>query len=138
MRTAPTSRTIDSSFGKMPTTSARRLTSLFSPSREFLEPGPQLIGDVPPDLARDLAVGLDESLADGGGDNRLLRLWHVGQRIAHEVHATALPCRADDPLDGGLQPFVRVRDHKLDAAQAASGQALQEVRPEGLGFRRAR
>ena len=48
-----------------------------------------------------------------------------------------MPCRADDPLDGGLQPFVRVRDHKLDAAQAASGQALQEVRPEGLGFRRA-
>ena len=40
-------------------------------------------------------------------------------------------------LDGGLQPFVRVRDHELDAAQAASGQALQEVRPEGLGFRRA-
>jgi hypothetical protein len=25
----------------------------------FLEPGPQLIGDVPPDLARRLAVGLD-------------------------------------------------------------------------------
>ena len=32
---------------------------------------PQLIGDVPPDLARRLAVGLDEGLADGGGDNRL-------------------------------------------------------------------
>jgi hypothetical protein len=104
---------------------------------EFLEPGPQLIGDVPPDLTRRLAVGLDEGLADGGGDNRLLRFRHVGQRIAHEVHATALPCRADDPLDGGLQPFVRVRDHKLDAAQAASGQALQEVRPEGLGLRRS-
>ena len=97
---------------------------------EFLEPGPQLIADVPPDLARGLAVGLDEGLANGGGDNRLLRLWHVGQRIAHKVHATALPCRADDPLDGGLQSFVRVRDHELDAAQAASGQALQEVRPE--------
>ena len=57
---------------------------------EFLEPGPQLIGDVPPDLTRRLAVGLDEGLADGGGDNRLLRLWHVGQRIAHEVHAGAV------------------------------------------------
>jgi hypothetical protein len=45
---------------------------------EFLEPGPQLIGDVPPDLARRLAVGLDEGLADGGGNNRLLSLWHVG------------------------------------------------------------
>ena len=32
---------------------------------------------------------------------------------------------------------MRVRDHEFDAAQAASGQALQEVRPEGLGFRRA-
>jgi hypothetical protein len=51
---------------------------------EFLEPGPQLIGDVPPDLGRRLVVGLDEGLADGGGDNRRLRLWHVGQRIAHE------------------------------------------------------
>ena len=38
---------------------------------EFLEPGPQLIGDVPPDLTRRLPVGLDEGLADGGGDNRL-------------------------------------------------------------------
>ena len=56
----------------------------------------------------------------------LLRLWHVGRRIAHEVHATALPCRADVPLDGGLQPFVRVRDNKLDAVQAASGQALRK------------
>jgi hypothetical protein len=35
---------------------------------EFLEPEPQLIGDVPPDLARRLAVGLEEGLADGGGD----------------------------------------------------------------------
>ena len=85
---------MESSFGKMPTTSARRLTSLFSRSSgfvecslvrccageghvgehvmlglvhepaEFLEPGPQLIGDMPPDLARRLAVGLDEGLAD--------------------------------------------------------------------------
>jgi hypothetical protein len=39
---------------------------------EFLEPRPQLIGDVPPDLARRLAVGLDEGLADGGSDNRLM------------------------------------------------------------------
>ena len=41
---------------------------------EFLEPGPQLIGDVPPDLARRLAVGLDEGLADGGGDRLCLTL----------------------------------------------------------------
>jgi hypothetical protein len=49
---------------------------------ELLEPGPQLIGDVPPDLARRLVVGLDEGLVDSV-DNRLLRLWHEGQRIAH-------------------------------------------------------
>ena len=36
---------------------------------EFLEPGPQLIGDVPPYLAHAVAVGLDEGLADGGGDS---------------------------------------------------------------------
>jgi hypothetical protein len=53
------------------------------------------------------------------------------------VHAATLPARANDALGGGFQPLVRVGDHQLDAAQAASGQALQEVRPEGLGFRRA-
>jgi hypothetical protein len=31
---------------------------------EFLEPGAQLIGEVPPDLFRRLAVGLDAGLAD--------------------------------------------------------------------------
>jgi hypothetical protein len=37
---------------------------------------------------------------DGGGDNRLLRLWHVGQRIAHKVHATALPSRLQADVRG--------------------------------------
>ena len=62
------------------------------------EPGPQLIGDVPPDLARRLAVGLDEGLADGGGDNRLLRLWHVGQALRMVPRGSRWPLPAM-PLD---------------------------------------
>ena len=34
------------------------------------------------------------------------------------------------PIDGGLQPLMRVGDHQLDAAQAAPGQAAQELDPE--------
>jgi hypothetical protein len=39
---------------------------------EFLEPGPQLIGDVPPDLVRRLAVRLDEGLSDDRREPRFL------------------------------------------------------------------
>ena len=88
------------SFGKMPTTSARRFTSLFSRSNGLVQwslvrccgrkghvgehvmlgcrpsglasfgpAGPQLIGDMPPDVTRRHAVGLEEGLADRGGDH---------------------------------------------------------------------
>ena len=41
-------------------------------------------------------------------------------------------------LGGGrLEPLVGIRDHQLDATQAAPGQGAQEVGPEGLGFRGA-
>src|SRR5271170_7026070 len=104
---------------------------------ELFEPGPQLIGNMPPDLARRLAIGLDEGLADCGSRDGLLRLGNISERIAHEVHAATLPARANDALGGGFQPLVRVGDHQLDAAQATLRQALQEAGPEGLGFRRA-
>ena len=47
-----------------------------------------------------------------------------------------MPGRADDAADGGLQPVVRIGDHQLHAAQAAANHALEEGRPERLGFRR--
>src|SRR5436305_9080885 len=39
--------------------------------------------------------------------------------------------------EGCLDAFVGVRDHQLDAAQAAPGELTQELRPEGLGLRRS-
>lgn len=34
-------------------------------------------------------------------------------------------------------PYVRIRDHRLDAAQTAAGELAQERGPERLGFRGA-
>jgi hypothetical protein len=39
-----------------------------------------------PDLARVRLIGLQEGLAQGGGDHRLLPFGHVGQGVAHPVH----------------------------------------------------
>ena len=53
------------------------------------------------------------------------------------MHAAALPGGAEDPADRRFQPFMGIRDHQLDPAQASSRQALQKARPEGFGLRRA-
>ena len=61
----------------------------------------------------------------------------MGGRIAHEMHAAALPAGIQHFGDGGFDAFVRVRDHELHATQAAAGELAQEGGPEHLGFRRA-
>lgn len=112
-------RTILSSLGKMPTTSARRFTSLFNLSRGLVEcnfdpvlaweghvgehvllglvhqraelgPAPaQLVGDVAPGFAGALAVRLDESLADGCGDHGVLAARHMGERCGRNARDSA-------------------------------------------------
>src|ERR1019366_7462375 len=67
-------------------------------------------------------------------DDATLGLARIGQRIAHEVHPAALPGGAQNLGDGALQPFMRVRDHQLHAAQATPRQAAQELHPERLGL----
>ena len=58
-----------------------------------------------------------------------------GQHVAHEVHAAALPARADEHRrDRRLQAEVVVGDHELHAAEAASAEALEERGPEGAVF----
>ena len=159
------SRTIDSSFGKMPTTSARRLTSLLSRSNGLVELGLVLagegrvgehvgfavddesgelrpagahhLGDMQQRPTGGCGVRLLERLAQRGGDHGVLALRHVGERIAGPVHPAALPGGAEDADDRRLQPFVGVGYHQLDAGEAAGLEALQEVRPEHLGLRRA-
>ena len=44
---------------------------------------PELVGNVPPGLMRGRGVGLQESLADRGGDHGVLALGHVRQGVAH-------------------------------------------------------
>ncbi len=53
--------------------------------------GTQLIGDLPPLRPRCLGVVLDEGGADQGSDHAPTLATGVGQDIAHEVHAAALP-----------------------------------------------
>jgi len=47
---------------------------------------------------------------------------------------TALPGRAEDLGDGGLQSLMSIGDHQLDAAQAAPGEGAQELDPKRLGL----
>jgi len=56
---------------------------------EAREPRPtrsELIRHLAPDLARARLVGLQEGLAEGGGDHALLALGDLGQRAAHPMH----------------------------------------------------
>ena len=104
---------------------------------ELLDPGSQLVGDLPPLRPGSVGIVLGEGGADEGRDDAASLLAGMGERVAHEVNATALPRGVQNPGDGGLQPFMGIRDDELDAAQTPPGEFAQEVGPEGLGFRRA-
>ena len=99
--------------------------------------GPELVGDLTPLDLRAVGVLLGESGGDEGGDDAPALAAGMGQQVAGEVHAAALPCGAEDPGRGGLQALVVVGDHQLHAAQPAPGQRAQELGPEGLCLRRA-
>ena len=93
---------------------------------------PGLIGDVTPLLAGGGGIVLSEGGADPGGDDATLGLAGVGQGVAHEMDATALPGGAKHFGDGGLQPLMGIGDDQPDPAQAAAGEATQELDPECL------
>jgi len=50
------------------------------------------------------------------------------------MNPAPLPGRLQGLGRGRLDAFVAVRDHQLDATQAAPGQAAQEAGPEHLGL----
>ena len=81
-----------------------------------------------------LGVVLGEGGGDEGRDDAPAALAGMGQGVAHEVDAAALPGGVEHLGDGGLDAFVGVGDHQLDAAQAAAGELAQEVGPERLGL----
>ena len=92
---------------------------------------PELVGDVAPGLAAlPRRSGWRKAWRSAAATMRVLALAGMGEGVAHEVHAAALPGGAEHPGDRRLQPLVGVGDDQLDAAQAAAGQALEEARPE--------
>src|SRR5215203_3690825 len=99
--------------------------------------GSELVGDMAQRLAGADTIRLNERLAECGRRHALLDLGHVGQRVAHPVHAATLPRGAHDPADRRLQPLVRVGDDQLHAMQTAANHALEERGPERLGLARA-
>jgi hypothetical protein len=60
------------------------------------------------------------------------------QHVPHEVDATALPSRAENLGDSGLEAFVGIGDDELDAAQATPGELAQELGPDRRAFRSLR
>ena len=90
--------------------------------------GPELVGDLTPLDLRAVGVLLGEGGGDEGGDDAPALAAGMGQQVAGEVHAAALPCGAEDPGRGGLQALVVVGDHQLHAAQPAPGPASAGTR----------
>ena len=58
----------------------------------------------------------------------------MGQGVAHDVHAAALPGGVEHLGDRRLEPLVGVGDAEIDASEAAPGELAQEGGPEGLGL----
>ena len=92
---------------------------------------------MPPGLTRGLGIGLQEGLADCGGDHGVLALRHVRQSVAHPMNSASLPGRTEHTGDRVTQTLVSVGDDQLDALETALDQALEESRPERFGFGRA-
>ncbi len=94
--------------------------------------GAELVGHRAPLGVGGGCVLLGVGGADPGRDDAALRLACVGQRIAGEVDAAALPGGAQHLRHGGLQALMCVGDDELHARQAAPLQAAEEIQPEGL------
>ena len=102
--------------------------------RQLCDLGPELISNLAPLEAGHFGVLLGEGGGDEGSDDTPALLSGMGQDIAHEMHAAALPGGMQHLCNGRLEPFMGIRDYELDAAQAAPCQRAQELGPEGLGL----
>ena len=77
---------------------------------------PEAVGDFSPLRVGGLFGLLGEGRPDVAGDHGLLGLADMGERVAHEVDAAALPGRAQNLGGGGLQALVGVGDNQLHPA----------------------
>jgi hypothetical protein len=96
----------------------------------------QLIGDLPPLHPCCLGIVLDEGGADEGCDDAPALAASMGQYVAHEVHAAALPRGVQHLGDGRLDALMSIGDDELDATQTAPCELAQKLRPERLGLGR--
>ncbi len=94
--------------------------------RQFLHPWAELVSDLAPLGAGGLGIVLGEGGADEGRDDAAALLAGMGQHVAHEMDAIALPSGAQHLGDGSLDALVGVGDHQLDATQAPTRQLAQE------------
>ena len=76
----------------------------------------ELVGDLAPLAAGCRGVVLGESGGDEGSDDATTLAASMGQDVAHEVHAAALPGRIQHLGDGGLEAFVGSYGPKLVTA----------------------
>jgi hypothetical protein len=102
--------------------------------RDLRQPALELADGVAQALARLLGVRRGEERADDRAERVVLVAAHVAAQIAEEVHGAALPRRAEDLRQGGLQTRMRVADGKLHADQAARDERPEELAPERLGL----
>jgi hypothetical protein len=81
-------------------------------------------------------IVLSKRGSDEGGDHAPPALAGVRRRIAHEVHAAALPASVDHLGDGGLEVFVRVGETSLTPRRPRQANlrrnAVQNVGPPSL------
>lgn len=78
--------------------------------------GSQLVGDLAPLRLGILGVFLREGGGDEGGDDAASTLAGMGQRIAGEVDAAALPGRTEGARDRCLDALVAVGDDQFHPA----------------------
>ena len=97
--------------------------------------GPDLVGHGAPLGAGGLGGVLGKGYGNEGRDDPPPAFPGMGKGIALEVNPAPLPGGAENLRDGGLDSFVRVRDHQLHAPQATPGQLAQELGPDRLGLR---
>ncbi len=81
---------------------------------EFRDLGPDLIGNGTPLNAGRRRRLLGKRGGDEGGDDAPPALSGMGEHVAHEVDAAALPCGAEHLGDGSLQAFMGIGDDELD------------------------
>ena len=81
-----------------------------------------------------LGVLLCEGRGDEGGCDAATLASGMGEQVAHQMHAAALPRGIQHPGNCGLQSFMGIGDHQLHATQATASELAQELGPECLGL----